>query len=129
MAPTPDIGNKPQKKQLTDLPGGVWVLGFVSMFMDTSSELVHSLLLTFMSVTLGASMVTIGIIEGVAEATAAITKIFSGVLSDYWGKRKSLVITGYGLAALTKPIFPIASSVAWVFSARFIDRIGKGIRG
>jgi len=114
---------------LTNLPGGVWALGFVSMLMDTSSELVHSLLPTFMAVTLGAGMTTIGFVEGVAEATAAITKVFSGVLSDYWGKRKSLVITGYGLAAFTKPIFPLASSVAWVFIARFVDRIGKGIRG
>jgi MFS family permease len=114
---------------LTNLPGGVWALGFVSMLMDTSSELVHSLLPTFMAVTLGAGMTTIGFVEGVAEATAAITKVFSGVLSDYWGKRKSLVITGYGLAAFTKPIFPLASSIAWVFIARFVDRIGKGIRG
>ena len=121
----------PNKKPSTirNLPAGVWVLGFVSLFMDTSSELVHSLLPTFMAVTLGAGMVTIGIIEGVAEATAAITKVFSGALSDYWGKRKSLVVTGYGLAAFTKPIFPLATSIVWVFTARFIDRIGKGIRG
>jgi len=114
---------------LTNLPGGVWALGFVSLLMDTSSELVHSLLPTFMAVTLGAGMATIGLVEGVAEATAAITKVFSGVLSDYWGKRKSLVVTGYGLAAFTKPIFPVASTIAWVFIARFVDRIGKGIRG
>jgi MFS family permease len=114
---------------LSNLPTDVWALGFVSMFMDTSSELVHSLLPAFMAVTLGASMVTIGFVEGVAEATAAITKVFSGVLSDYWGKRKSLVVTGYGLAAFTKPVFPIASSITWVLIARFVDRIGKGIRG
>jgi MFS family permease len=99
------------------------------MFMDTSSELVHSLLPTFMATTLGASMVTIGFVEGIAEATASITKVFSGALSDYWGKRKSLVIAGYGLAAFTKPIFPLASSIGWVFTARFVDRVGKGIRG
>ena len=105
------------------------MLGFVSMFMDTSSELVHSILPIFMATTLGASMVTIGIIEGVAEAAAAIIKVFSGVLSDYFQKRKLLAVVGYGLAALTKPIFPLATSIEWVFGARFVDRIGKGIRG
>lgn len=97
--------------------------------MDTSSELIHSLLPVFMVTTLGASMVTVGIIEGVAEATASITKVFSGVLSDYLGRRKFLMILGYALAAFTKPIFPLANSVSWVFTARFVDRIGKGIRG
>src|SRR5262249_39259295 len=111
------------------LPTSVWALGFVSMFMDVSSELVHSLLPVFMATTLGASMLMIGLVEGIAEATAAITRIFSGVLSDYWGKRKSLVVAGYGLAAFTKPIFPLASSIGWVFLARSVDRIGKGIRG
>jgi MFS family permease len=111
------------------LPKGIWALGFVSMFMDTSSELVHSLLPMFMTTTLGASMVTIGIIEGFAEAAAAITKVFSGVISDYFQKRKILAVVGYGLAAITKPIFPLATSIGWVFGARFVDRIGKGIRG
>jgi MFS family permease len=111
------------------LPKGVWALGFVSMFMDTSSELVHSLLPIFMATTLGASMVTIGIVEGFAEAAAAITKVFSGVISDYFQKRKFLAVVGYGLAAITKPIFPLAASIGWVFGARFVDRIGKGIRG
>jgi len=111
------------------LPKGIWVLGFVSMFMDTSSELVHSILPIFMATTLGASMVTIGIIEGVAEAAAAIIKVFSGVLSDYFQKRKLLAVVGYGLAAMTKPVFPLATSIEWVFGARFVDRIGKGIRG
>ena len=111
------------------LSTSVWALGFVSMCMDVSSELVHSLLPLFMATTLGASMITIGLVEGIAEAAASITKIFSGALSDYWGKRKSLLIAGYGLAAFTKPIFPLASSVGWVFTARFVDRIGKGIRG
>jgi MFS family permease len=104
-------------------------LGFVSMFMDISSELIHSLLPVFMSTVLGVSMTTIGLIEGVAEATAAISKIFSGAVSDYLGKRKLLAGIGYGLAALTKPIFPLADTIGWVFAARFIDRIGKGIRG
>lgn len=111
------------------LPAGIWALGFGSLFMDISSELIHSLLPIFMVTTLGASMVTVGIIEGVAEATAAIVKVFSGALSDYLGKRKFLMILGYALAAFTKPIFPLAASVSWVFAARFTDRIGKGIRG
>ena len=111
------------------LPAGIWVLGFGSMFMDISSELIHSLLPVFMVSVLGASMVTVGLVEGIAEATAAIVKIFSGALSDYLAKRKFLMILGYALAAFTKPIFPLASSVGWVFGARFLDRVGKGIRG
>jgi MFS family permease len=114
---------------LRALPTGIWALGFVSMFMDISSELIHSLLPVFMSTILGASMTTIGLIEGVSEAAAAITKIFSGAISDYLGKRKLLAGLGYGLAAMTKPIFPLATTIGWVFAARFIDRIGKGIRG
>jgi MFS family permease len=105
------------------------VLGFGSFFMDSSSELIHSVLPLFMVTTLGASMVTVGLIEGVAEAAAAILKVFSGALSDYLGKRKALVVLGYALAFFTKPIFPLATSVTWVFGARFVDRIGKGIRG
>jgi len=97
--------------------------------MDSSSELVHSLLPVFMVTVLGASTVTVGVIEGVAEATAAITKVFSGALSDYFKRRKVLVVLGYGLAALTKPVFPLATTIGWVFGARFVDRIGKGIRG
>jgi MFS family permease len=111
------------------LPTSIWALGFGSLFMDTSSELIFSLLPIFLVSTLGASMVTVGIIEGVAEATAAIVKVFSGTLSDYLGRRKALMISGYALAALTKPVFPLASSVGWVFAARFVDRVGKGIRG
>jgi MFS family permease len=112
-----------------NLPAGIWALGFGSLFMDMSSELIHSLLPLFLVTTLGASMITVGLIEGVAEATAAITKVFSGALSDYLGKRKLLVVFGYALAALTKPVFPLATSIHWVFAARFMDRIGKGIRG
>ena len=111
------------------LPAGIWALGFGSLFMDISSELIHSLLPVFMVTTLGASMITVGIIEGVAEATAAVMKVFSGALSDYLGKRKFLMVLGYALAAFTKPIFPLATSVSWVFTARFVDRVGKGIRG
>ncbi len=97
--------------------------------MDTSSELIHSLLPVFLVSVLGASVVTVGLIEGVAEATAAVMKVFSGALSDYLGRRKFLMILGYGLAAFTKPVFPLATSVGWVFAARFVDRVGKGIRG
>ncbi|WP_246176749.1 MFS transporter [Parvibaculum sedimenti] len=111
------------------LPAGIWALGIVSFFMDMSSELVHSLLPVFLVSGLGASMVAVGFIEGAAEATASITKVFSGVISDWIGKRKLLTVIGYGLAALTKPLFPLATTVDAVFAARFIDRIGKGIRG
>jgi MFS family permease len=111
------------------LPIGIWVLGFVSLFMDVSSELVHSLLPIFMTTVLGASMVTVGIIEGVAEGIAATTKVFSGAVSDYFRKRKLLAVIGYALGALSKPIFPLATTIGWVFGARFVDRIGKGIRG
>jgi MFS family permease len=111
------------------LPVDIWALGLVSMFMDISSELIHSLLPVFMVTVLGASVATIGLIEGVAEATAAITKVFSGAISDYLGRRKWLAVLGYGLAAFTKPIFPLATTIGWVFTARFIDRMGKGIRG
>jgi MFS family permease len=111
------------------LPAGVWALGFTSLLMDASSELVHSLLPIYMTTVLGVSMVTIGLVEGIAEATASILKVFSGTLSDFLGKRKLLAVAGYGLSALSKPLFPLASSVALVFTARVIDRIGKGIRG
>jgi MFS family permease len=107
----------------------VWALGFVSLLMDTSSEIIHALLPVYLVTALGASMVTVGFIEGIAEATASITKVFSGAISDWLGKRKWLAVLGYGLAALTKPIFPLAPSVGWLVAARFIDRIGKGIRG
>ncbi|MEM3018011.1 MAG: MFS transporter, partial [Candidatus Bathyarchaeia archaeon] len=111
------------------LPRSIWVLGFVSMFMDTSSELIHSLLPVFMATVLGVSMSAIGFVEGFAEATAAFTKVFSGALSDQFRKRKPLTVLGYGLAAMTKPMFPLATSINWVFTARFVDRIAKGIRG
>ena len=111
------------------IPRDIWALGFVSLFMDMSSELIHSLLPVFMVTVLGASVVSVGIIEGLAEGTAMILKVFSGVLSDMWGKRKSLVVIGYGLAAFTKPLFPMASGLLAVFLARFLDRVGKGIRG
>src|SRR5919109_1634587 len=114
---------------LRAIPRGVWALGFVSLFMDTSSELVHSLLPVFLVSVLGASMTFVGLVEGVAEATALITKIFSGTLSDYLGRRKALTVLGYGLAAVAKPLFPLAGSVGMVLTARFIARTCKGIRG
>jgi len=111
------------------LPPGIWAMGLGSLFMDLSSELIHSLLPLFMVGVLGASVVTVGVVEGIAEATAAIVKMVSGTLSDYLGRRKRVMVLGYALSALTKPVFPLAGSVAWVFTARFVDRIGKGIRG
>ena len=111
------------------IPKGVWALGFVSLLMDVSSEMIHSLLPLFMVTTLGISTVTIGLIEGAAEATALIVKVFSGVISDYLGKRKGLALLGYGLGAFSKPLFAIATGAGVVLSARLIDRVGKGIRG
>ena len=111
------------------MPAGVWVLGFVSMLMDISSEMIHSLLPLFLVGTLGVSVLAVGIIEGLAEATALISKVFSGALSDYLGKRKGLALLGYAMGALTKPVFAMAGGVGAVVAARFIDRVGKGIRG
>lgn len=111
------------------VPRGVWALGFVSMFMDISSEMIHSLLPLFLVGTLGASVALVGLIEGTAEATASITKVFSGWLSDRIGKRKLLAVIGYGLGALTKPVFPLAANPLAIFGARMTDRVGKGIRG
>ncbi len=112
-----------------EIPGSIWALGLVSLFMDASSEMIHALLPLYLVGALGASTLTVGVIEGIAEATAAVTKVFSGVLSDWLGTRKWLAALGYGLAAASKPIFPLASDIAWVAAARFIDRVGKGIRG
>jgi len=111
------------------MPAGVWALGFVSLLMDISSEMIHSLLPLFMVGTLGASALMVGLIEGVAEATALIVRVFSGALSDYLGKRKGLAVVGYTMGALSKPLFAIASGSGLVLGARFIDRVGKGIRG
>src|SRR5512138_3278178 len=111
------------------LPRAVWALGLVSLFMDLSSELVHSLLPVYMTTVLGASMLAVGLVEGIAEATASVMKLFSGAISDRIARRKPLVVLGYGLAALSKPLFPLAGSVGLVLAARFADRIGKGIRG
>lgn len=111
------------------LPAGIWALGFVSMLMDVSSEMIHALLPVYLTVGLGVTALAVGVIEGVAEATAAITKVFSGALSDRLGRRKELAAIGYGLAAFTKHVFSLAPSLSWLVAARFIDRVGKGIRG
>jgi MFS family permease len=120
MAAAPDRGA---------IPRGVWALGFVSMFMDISSEMIHSLLPVFVVSVLGASAAALGLLEGVAESAVHLARMFSGALSDWLGKRKGLALAGYGLAALTKPAFAVASSYGVVFGARLTDRIGKGIRG
>jgi len=117
------------KNPLSRMPRGVWVLGFVSLLMDISSEMIHSLLPLFMATVLGASALTIGLIEGLAQATALIVKIFSGALSDYLGRRKGLTVFGYALGALSKPLFALAQSAGLVLGARLLDRLGKGIRG
>jgi len=114
---------------LKHIPAGVWALGFVSLLMDVSSEMIHSLLPVFLVTTLGTSVFVVGLMEGAAEATALIVKVFSGVLSDYWGKRKPLAILGYGMGALSKPLFALAGSAGLVLTARLLDRVGKGIRG
>ena len=114
---------------LIHIPRGVWVLGFVSLLMDVSSEMIHSLLPLFMVTVLGASALTVGVIEGMAQSTALIAKVFSGVLSDYLGKRKLLVVIGYALGTLTKPMFALATTASMVLTARLLDRVGKGVRG
>ena len=114
---------------LRQIPKGVWILGFVSLLMDISSEMIHCLLPLFMVTTLGTSVFAVGLVEGLAESTALIVKVFSGTLSDYLGKRKGLAVFGYALGALTKPLFAVASSTGVVVTARLLDRVGKGIRG
>ena len=111
------------------LPRAVWALGFVSMFMDISSEIIHALLPLFLTTTLGVSVAMVGLIDGIAEATASITKVFSGYISDRMGRRKPLILLGYGLGALSKPLFALAGTAPVILGARFADRIGKGLRG
>ncbi len=117
------------RSKSASIPGTVWALGFVSMFMDISSEMIHSLLPVFLVSVLGASVTSVGLIEGLAEAVALITRFFSGALSDRLGRRKSLALAGYAIGALTKPLFALASGVGLVFTARILDRLGKGVRG
>src|SRR6266516_4168479 len=128
----PDVRQGASKKSSASwrqIPSGVWALGLVSLLMDVSSEMIHALLPVYLVAVLGTTAFTVGIIEGVAEAMAAILKVFSGALSDWLGKRKFLAALGYGLAAFTKPVFPLSTTVGWLVAARFIDRVGKGIRG
>ncbi len=112
-----------------EIPAGVWALGVVSLLMDLSSEMIHALLPLYLVSVLGTSALAVGVIEGIAEATTMVVKIFSGALSDRLGKRKWLAAAGYGLAAFTKPVFPLAPTLGWLIAARFVDRVGKGIRG
>lgn len=111
------------------LPAGIWVLGFVSLLMDISSEMIHALLPLFMVGTLGMGVALVGLLEGLAEATALILKVCSGVISDWFGRRKPLAVLGYGLGAATKPLFALATGPGMIFTARLLDRVGKGIRG
>ncbi|WP_296060029.1 MFS transporter [uncultured Amphritea sp.] len=115
-----------KRSPLSQIPTGIWILGFVSLLMDVSSEMIHSLLPMFMVTTMGASALEVGIIEGLAESIALIARVFSGPLSDYLGRRKGLVVLGYSLAAVSKPMFAIAPGIGTLFSARMLDRIGKG---
>ena len=126
---TPAPASTPTTSTLRQIPSGIWVLGLVSMLMDISSEMVHSLLPMFMVTTLGTSVFAVGLIEGLAESTALVVKVFSGALSDYLGKRKGLTVLGYAMGALSKPLFALAPGIGLVITARLIDRVGKGIRG
>ena len=114
---------------LKEVPKGVWILGCVSMLMDISSEMIHSLLPVFMVGSLGMSVALVGLLEGLAESLALIIKVFSGVISDAVGRRKGLALLGYSLGALSKPLFAIAPTMGWIVAGRLIDRVGKGIRG
>lgn len=128
-APPPHAPSPAPSSPLRQVPATVWVLGFVSLLMDVSSEMIHSLLPLFMVNVLGVSVLAVGVLEGLAEATALVVKIFSGVLSDRLGRRKGVALFGYGLGALSKPLFALAPGLGWVVTARLVDRVGKGIRG
>ena len=122
-------GESQVEHSLRHIPSGIWVLGFVSLLMDISSEMIHSLLPLFMVTILGTSTMVVGLVEGLAESLALVVKVFSGTLSDYLGKRKGLALFGYALGAFTKPLFAVASGVGLVLTARLLDRVGKGVRG
>ena len=126
---TPLFTTSPSDRSLGRIPSGVWALGFVSLFMDVSSEMIHSLLPLFMVTVLGTGTVAVGIVEGLAESLALVVKVFSGTLSDYLGRRKPLALFGYALGALSKPLFAVASGLGLVIIARLVDRVGKGLRG
>ena len=128
LSPAPSRSPSPPQRQ-PRLPAAIWMLGFVSLLMDVSSEMIHSLLPMYMVGVMGASALAVGLIEGMAEATALIVKVFSGAFSDWLGRRKGLALLGYGLGALSKPLFALASGLGVVVTARLIDRVGKGIRG
>jgi len=117
------------ERSLRQIPSGIWVLGLVSLLMDVSSEMIHSLLPLFMVTILGTSTMAVGLVEGLAESLALVVKVFSGTLSDYWGKRKGLALFGYALSAFTKPLFAVADGIGLVLTARLLDRVGKGTRG
>lgn len=102
-----------------NIPRNVWILGFVSLLTDISTKMIDSILPLFLVSTLGANFLTVGLIEGIAESTASVLKVFSGILSDYWGQRKQLAVLGYGLSTLVKPLFALATSPIWVLIARF----------
>src|SRR5512146_192069 len=122
-------GDSQMEHTLRRIPSGIWVLGFVSLLMDISSELIHSLLPLFMVTILGTSTLAVGFVEGLAESLALVVKVFSGALSDYLGKRKGLAVFGYALGAFTKPLFAVACGIGLVLTARLLDRVGKGVRG
>jgi len=122
-------GDSQMEHSLRQIPSGIWVLGFVSLLMDISSEMIHSLLPLFMVTILGTSTLAVGFVEGLAESLALVVKVFSGTLSDYLGKRKGLAVFGYALGTFTKPLFAVASGIGLVLTARLLDRIGKGVRG
>mgnify|MGYP001274110078 FL=1 len=119
----------PPPSSTARLPTAIWALGLVSLLMDVSSEMIHALLPLFMVDALGMSVALVGLLEGLAEATALLLKVFSGVISDWFGRRKPLALLGYGLSAVTKPLFALATGPGLVFAARLLDRVGKGIRG
>ena len=123
------MGDSQMEHSLRQIPSGIWVLGFVSLLMDISSEMIHSLLPLFMVTILGTSTLAVGVVEGLAESLALVVKVFSGTLSDYLGKRKGLAVFGYALGAFTKPLFAVASGIGLVLTARLLDRVGKGVRG
>src|SRR5207244_7997227 len=129
LPPVPATDKARSVLRWREIPAGVWALGIVSLLMDLSSEMIHALLPLYLVTVLGTSMLTVGIIEGIAEATASIVKIFSGALSDRLGRRKLLAVLGYGIAAFTKHVFPMAPKIGWLVAARVVDRVGSGICG